>query len=138
MSNPVERLLRCGALPGFCAGATCCFAIYSCRVLTAADQWSRLEGNTPRLHREARMHTIALREHGWTSLGLALISGATTYEAMRDWRAYRNVQHLEKFFGSRLPFFFRGSVLATSVGCFVGVWSYTGAVRMRVPTRPVA
>ena len=136
----MQRVLNFGVIPGLCAGASACFALYAAKVLHAADLWCRTEGHTPRLHHEARAHGVQLRQHGWTCGALTLISSAITVEALRDWRAYcgQPIAAMEGIFASRLPFFARPSVLATAACSLAGAWWRVGAVRLVLPQRPIA
>lgn len=139
-SVAIKRIVSVGAIPGLCGGASACFALYAGKVLHAADQWSRLEGVTARVHREAQAHTVALRQHGWSCGALALISTVTTVESARDWRAYRgqSIEAIEAFLVLRQPFFVRASVVATAGCSLAAVWMQMGAVRILLPQRPIA
>jgi len=136
----MQQLLSGGVIPGLCGGASACFAFYAGKVLHAADQWSRLEGVTARVHWEAQAHAVALRQHGYSCGALALISTVTTVESARDWQVYRGrpLEAMEALFASRRPFFLRASVVATAGCSLASVWMQMGALRILLPQRPIA
>lgn len=136
----LQRLLSLGTIPGLCGGASACFALYAAKVLHAADQWSRLQGNTPRLHHEAASYAVSLHQHGCSAGALSLTSAAAALEALRDWRCIHGqpIAAMEAFFASRLPFVVRPSVMATAACSFAGVWWGVGGVRLVLPQRPIA
>lgn len=130
-------LMRGGAIPLLCGGATCCFAVYSVKVASAATQWRRLE--LPVFDRtRCSVHAGQLDEHFGGCLTLTLASAATTVEAAIDHRVYRAAtpDEIASFFLKATPFFLRPSVLGTAAAALLASVAVTGGCRFVAPRRP--
>ena len=128
----VEVLLRAGAIPLLCSGATCCFAIYGTKVRAAATQWRALPSV------DCVAHADELDMHAGGAAVLTLSSAVATAEALLDYRAYRSGLSQEALAAllTRAPFFVRSSVLCSAVAAAVASTALTGGVRLLAPQRP--
>ena len=134
IDGAVLILLRGGAIPFLCGSATCCFAIYSAKVASAARQWRQLEFDQAR----CAAHAAKLDEHAGTCITLTLTSAAATTEAIYDYRAIVNAapDKIAPLLASRWPFFARPAVLVTVAASVLASISLTGGIRLLAPHRP--
>ena len=131
-------LLRGGAVPLLCGGASCCFALYTAKVVSAVQAWRQLE--LPSAFEKARCtdHAFELQKHAAGSGVLAMVSAAVTVETAKDYRQYRSSsrEQLGSFFASRTPFFLRPTVVGTAGVALLGSMILAGGARFFPPQRP--
>lgn len=142
------HILRSGAVPLLCGGASGLFALYGAKVRLAALQWRLLSIETrdndtttaPTQHARAECaaHALELDQHAGGCAMLAVASAVAAIEAVRDFRGYRSLpaDQLATFFTSRAPFFVRPSVLGAATISLLASFALTGGVRLLLPARP--
>lgn len=153
----LEALLRRGAIPLCCGGASFCFALYACKVEYAALSWEALANQ---LNEQQRQHDdkennnynpssrfeIAsslqqgnvLHQHAASCAALAGTSTAITVQAGKDWCQYRRKRSLDdieqwilrSICSKRRFFVLRSPVLLTALLSFGFVQLQFGVIRL--------
>ena len=135
--NKLLWLLRGGTIPILCGGASCCFALYGYQVISAARQWRRLELPSAMDTALCRAHARDLDAHAGGCGVLTVMSAFITLEATRDYGFYRKASqaHTLTYLSSRVPFFVRPLVLASTIASGLAC-SQVGGLRLLAPQRP--
>ena len=142
------RILRSGAVPLCCGGASGLFAVYGAKVQFAAMQWKLLSfesgdndtmvAQSDHARAECATHALELGQHAIGCSVLSVVSAALTIEAARDFGKYRSLplDQLGAFFAAHTPFFVRPAVLGTAALSLLASVVLTGGVRLLLPARP--
>jgi hypothetical protein len=132
------KLLRGGAVPLLCGGASSCFALYTTKVWDAAEQWRRLELPSSFERAQSTAHALELQKHAAGCVTLTLVSAASTVEAAIDYTHYRTLseEQVAHFFASRTPFFARPTVICIAATSLLGSVALAGGAHFLSPQRP--
>lgn len=141
----LEKALRRGVIPCCCGGASICFALYSAKVSFAAKQWAALDIDDSIWNDSGRRfsdYAALLDQHAGSCVVLSLLSAATTYEAVKDWKGYGTLTSLDKIenwlISRPVPFFLRVSVIATAAFSYIYLDRINKGIQFSLPSpRPL-